>query len=290
MRNWILLILIASSTSIFSQTLDTSVKILFDYCAFYYDVFPRAYRCNRTIVQPKVLARNDDSFLVAYYSKDTFLLSSSKAFIKTRNQGYILLYDYNLGVGDTFRFNAFIEDFGNNEYEVWELRVDSIANIKLGDSISRRQWHFSPISITSGRPRFESWIEGLGSEKLDWNYARAKGEDGEHQVLILCKNKEVIYSHASMQPSCDSTYWQERVSVYNYEKESITIHPNPVQSQLQIEGLNQLTQYQIYSLTGQLLQYGSTNDSIDVQHLKSGLYMLYLIYKGVATALKFRKE
>lgn len=54
----------------------------------------------------------------------------------------------------------------------------------------------------------------------------------------------------------------------------ITVYPNPVSSKLNVVGLEDYTSYSIYSISGQLMNQGYTNTTIDVSNLHNGIYFL----------------
>ena len=60
----------------------------------------------------------------------------------------------------------------------------------------------------------------------------------------------------------------------NTETKSISAYPNPVSSTLNVVGLEDYTSYSIYSISGQLINQGYTNNAIDVSNLNNGIYFL----------------
>jgi hypothetical protein len=55
---------------------------------------------------------------------------------------------------------------------------------------------------------------------------------------------------------------------------TLRIFPNPASNQITIQGLNQLTAYEIVDLTGSIVLRGYTKNGIDISHLNAGVYIL----------------
>ncbi|WP_420572650.1 LamG-like jellyroll fold domain-containing protein [Kordia sp.] len=60
--------------------------------------------------------------------------------------------------------------------------------------------------------------------------------------------------------------------------DSIAVFPNPTKDRFQISGLMQPVRYTLYDISGRLVQTGATseNNSINIQHLSKGMYVLKL--------------
>jgi len=67
---------------------------------------------------------------------------------------------------------------------------------------------------------------------------------------------------------------------------TIRIYPNPVGSEITLDGLIHPSNYEIHTVTGQLVQSGKTSPKINVENLQTGLYLLKLENISV----KFVKE
>ena len=67
---------------------------------------------------------------------------------------------------------------------------------------------------------------------------------------------------------------------------NIKVYPNPVSSEITLAGLTRSTNYEIHTITGQLVQSGKTSQKINVENLQTGLYVLKLENVSV----KFVKE
>ena len=78
-------------------------------------------------------------------------------------------------------------------------------------------------------------------------------------------------------------------SLYNTEKTSVNIFPNPSSNFLKITGVSQLENFTIYNIIGSEIINGSlsNNDKIDISQLKKGVYFFKII--GGQT-IKFSKK
>jgi hypothetical protein len=78
------------------------------------------------------------------------------------------------------------------------------------------------------------------------------------------------------------------------ENDDFTVYPNPAQSTLYLENLKDVKSISVYSLTGQKLltqKKATTNATINVSNLSSGVYMLSVeSNSGSTTMKKFVKE
>ncbi|GEM_PF-2265873 len=76
------------------------------------------------------------------------------------------------------------------------------------------------------------------------------------------------------------------------KKAELTIFPNPTKDILQIAYPNEITEVRIYDKVGQMHYHNSNNhEHISVSHLKSGLYLVEILYAdGKIATSKFIKE
>ena len=72
-------------------------------------------------------------------------------------------------------------------------------------------------------------------------------------------------------------------------KKGINISPNPSTHFIQISGLNKIEQYRIYNILGKQVAKGliAENETINIQNLKNGLYLLKI---NNVSSKKFLKE
>ena len=58
--------------------------------------------------------------------------------------------------------------------------------------------------------------------------------------------------------------------------ENIVLYPNPAISQLNFNGSKENSSYQIFDISGKIIETGLANTSIDVKNLKNGIYFLQI--------------
>uniref|UniRef100_UPI00404B42FB T9SS type A sorting domain-containing protein n=3 Tax=Flavobacterium sp. TaxID=239 RepID=UPI00404B42FB len=78
----------------------------------------------------------------------------------------------------------------------------------------------------------------------------------------------------------------------SFENQTVSLFPNPVQNELFFTSESVFENYQIFDLTGKLLQKGNLSEAqnIAVQSLPKGLYVLQLENKNTQANTKFLKE
>jgi len=71
---------------------------------------------------------------------------------------------------------------------------------------------------------------------------------------------------------------------------NISIYPNPVDDKLFIQGLQKETKVSIYTILGKLVLSKMTSSEIDVNNLKSGVYIIKIVAGQKETIQKFIKN
>lgn len=103
-------------------------------------------------------------------------------------------------------------------------------------------------------------------------------------------NNTSVFGYLNMMGEIIEDRWPD--SIYfvneNYNKVADILYPNPVSSILNLSGENKFSLINIYSTSGELISKKyMTNTTIDVSHLKPGLYLAVF---DNAEAFKFIKE
>ena len=75
-----------------------------------------------------------------------------------------------------------------------------------------------------------------------------------------------------------------------FEQDQLNIYPNPTENELYIDGLQGDEVFSILSLSGNEVFKGSATESIDVGHLKSGVYLLIVQTQTSSEVLRFVKN
>ncbi len=196
--------------------------------------------------------------------------NTKKVFLKEFNQEEVLMYDFNLEVGDTFN----IEDlWGNYDCQIVVFQIDSVSLLN-GEKRKRLHLHdmYHPDSY------IDRWIEGIGSMYgVNTDPFRAYcSTDYPYYLLCHYNNEELLLqAHPT---SCFITPIQE-IS----KSDPIKVFPNPSQGKLRIEiGENNhlIKELKIFSSLGDLIIQDNSdfagNKEIDISHLPKGIYFLII--------------
>ena len=185
-----------------------------------------------------------------------------------------LLYDFSLNEGDTI-------DLSISFYEC-PLRVVEVDTVHYLDGVARKRLKLvrsddpDPESPWAG---FKYWVEGVGSLTSLTDYIESCFTDYRFNLLCLYENGNKIYP-VDLNSSCFLT-----TSVDNIVAYTLRMYPNPASSLINIESSLGFDQLSIYDLNGNRLIV-STEHSVDVSSLASGLYIVKIQYKGHETTQK----
>jgi hypothetical protein len=176
-----------------------------------------------------------------------------------------LMYDFSIVEGDSVLVG---------QQDPVYLHVDSITSVTINGIDRQKFW----LSCTENPYYFETWIEGVGSDKgIVWS-GSALMVGGWYELLCLSNNDELIY----MNPDYDFCY----INTVNIDEkiiESIQVYPNPVTNNLKINNINNIdmVSVSIIDFTGHRVKEFEPNCSdIDVSTLKPGIYFLKMTYKN----------
>lgn len=196
------------------------------------DTFKTIYRTNDSIFNI------DDS---EYYC--SYRIENRKwYFIPKGKNDEFLLYDFNLGVGDTVLIN---NPWFIGEKELIAFEIDSI---NLNDSYHKRiaiGYYHEP----SGNPFIiEHWIERLGSTKGLF-YSGFTTMDAGYQLLCYHQNNNLIYLNS---PSNSCGFITTGLNQKNVDKE-IKTYPNPASNTLYIENKMGFNKATIFDISGKTI-------------------------------------
>ncbi len=101
---------------------------------------------------------------------------------------------------------------------------------------------------------------------------------------ILISNNAGLCTRAEVLKYC------ETVSTLDSDEKELMLSPNPASTNLRIIGLSGTVSYQIYNVYGTIVQSGTTNTEIGIQHLSKGMYVIQLKkHNGMIINKKFVK-
>lgn len=237
--------------------------------------------------------------LIGFYRE-----SSKKVYAKILNYAdtsEILLYDFNLMVGDTFYDKR--KDLAGTAF-IYKYKVVSITTGTLTSDL-RMQYNFNFVGYHGVVPSYSTlgfscnsfWLEGIGSIKGIFN-TRTSVEGTECFVAAAVSNASfanlICFEHRNLQymaQTCLNLGLKE-----NEINSDVRLYPNPFKNNLTLELSNELSpnsKLTIINTLGQIVfiyQEPKNKQEIDLSFLSRGVYYLTLEGKHGRKVVKFIKE
>ncbi len=207
------------------------------------------------------------------YPAKRFLQTGDSVF-KTEGLKHILLYDFSLQAGDTFRLRAGAQDS-------MDYLVDSVTFSKLLDNMNYRHWHLSAINSS----RKLTWIEFIGEKNKGWDYTEFK----IRYLMAVCQDMQLIVFQAGPEdPTCQFDSLSREYSVNTVQKNKLLLYPNPAVNRLNWS-FDEKAGYEIYNMQGAEIQSGEAAGSVDISMLANGNYILIIRKEGLTYRSVFAK-
>ena len=214
------------------------------------------------------------------------------------------MYDYDLNVGDTMRFDSMVMKYQDMEKEMIFI-VDSIGTLTL-ESVPRRVNYGNIFFVRAGsEDRYSlpfATIEGIGFhyytnlmesgifyiDQTLLGKFRLGNVEGSYLAIRLNFQNEIadVYDLGSPR-GCEIILDQEEVDI----KPSLIVAQNPViGDRLFLRGLENEIKYAIYDIGGKSEMTGKINENgIGVEGLVSGVYFIQILDGRQLVSLKFVK-
>jgi hypothetical protein len=179
-----------------------------------------------------------------------------------------LWYDFNLQIGDTIL--ATEQPAAFTEIERYVYDIDSVD---FCDS-TYKQFVFTEWAGNPASPYEKNAALKVGSlsNLVDNNWVSG----AYYKIVFFCESPTEFADLYNL------------LGVNQEEQEYTLIYPNPVEDYLFLKGAGESQAFTIYSMDGKLLEEGVYQESIDVQELGSGQYVLILNDTG--KSLRFIKK
>jgi len=181
-----------------------------------------------------------------------------------------LMYDYNLNVGDTFRFNSYNNPNEETSYLVEVILVDSIfANNRYRKRIQFDEFDDNGNFCSAHISVY--WVEGFG----DYNY----GLISDYGLIMFCECQPLGNSslqcfsenNISIIGNCQISTNISTIEGFNDFK----IYPNPTNDNFSIKTNKIIISIEFYNVSGKkvkIIDLKQNHKNIDVSDLKTALY------------------
>lgn len=190
----------------------------------------------------------------------------------THTEAFTLLYDFSAEEGDSWNISVDACDF--------DVFVDSVDYVNINGVQHKK------LYISSDEPRYFSGsiIENIGHttsmfpKDIYWE-CNGVACDSDFLDGIRCYLEDNSMVYKPIDTACDSTWYI--TSVPHLENDIITISPNPVDNQIQIQLQDNMIQqinFSVYNILGNKLLEGKAkqNGTINTSKLNTGVYILLL--------------
>lgn len=206
----------------------------------------------------------------------------------------LMIYDFNLNEGDTFVVDEYTSGLK------YKLVLDSIGQKVFDDGISRETYYWKTIS---GYYEFSGYAlhfiaKGIGSNKGLVCFPLTERLVYWQNVISVCFNNELVYkipdTYYFVEDYCNEDSIQtiiekfRSVSVVRVNKQTLKIYPNPVESDLFIDGIEN-ENFEIRDQLGKTVMKGYFEKNIDVRGLKTGVYQLIIKSNDISYTSKIIK-
>lgn len=197
-----------------------------------------------------------------------------KVYFRQDNEQEILLYDFNLMVGDTFPIYQ-----GADQCNFME--VMQIDTITIFNGETRRRWTMESPELNSNYRVTFYWMEGIGSSLGLFRYMTENYCWWEHYPYsVLCHyvDDEMVYV-SNQNGVCWLT---TSVRELNEEEDGISVFPNPANEKIFIQAKQsdqQIAEVKLYAASGQLLkqvQLNTPTGTLNLNEYPSGAYYLLI--------------
>ena len=271
MKNLIFIIFLLIPYSIFGQAWNAVVTPLNEWVVDYDPLFPglpseiRRYTFSADSVlkdgkQYHELIYSKNMSGGPWISEDAFLREEQgKTYKWLKNMPEQLIYDFNLGIGDSIT--------GGVNVNQATRYVTQVGSIQLLDGVPRKSIEFSSVCGAS------QWVEGIGEiEALFYSEVFCSLWDGApYYIRCFSTNGQLLYKR----PDISGCYTS---AVNDLPIGSVRVFPNPSADLLYLELDNEalISNVMLYDHLGALVlntsDFSASRNSLDISTLPAGFY------------------
>ncbi|MEY4792120.1 MAG: hypothetical protein RIT34_927 [Bacteroidota bacterium] len=245
------------------------------------DTTIEGHLCTKLQYNQSLFCVDNQSVKYTYYANDTVY------FYDQVLNTYQTLYNFSATVGDTWDIRV-PDNFGEDTISV---RIDSVNIININGINLKRQFvtyttHFTDIedfeyqSVVIERIGDLHFLFNLNPE---WSYAC----DATIITGLRCFEDNIVAQFSTgISPSCTYVAY---AGTNEIAAPHITIFPNPSSDFIELSNPDQTVySYEIFDLSGKLVQHGSATDFIDLSLVQTGSYSLKLSSGAASFLEKFQ--
>lgn len=207
-------------------------------------------------------------------NEDTFYIENDKMYFWDEYyQEYIMYYDWN----ETNSYDIKYYDQFRNSEEIATVLIDSISFKHFGDDSLKVQ-HVSILNSGTKDEYKDVVYEGVGAGFYGIKFLLGCGlcDYNPQTTKLRCFITDSM-TYQFVPYACDSTWIMTGISKTYLNK--ISIYPNPTTRKVHIKGIHKDIQYELYSITGELIYRGkTTGKSFSIPN--QGVYFLRLNIGG----------
>ena len=205
-------------------------------------------------------------------------LNKKVFFISADSTNEVLLYDFNLTIGDTV--HGYLENIAQAMMgPTYSAVIDNIDSVLINSSY-RKRWKFKPYLFNTPNNWDGYIIEGIGNT-LGLLEGFLNRFESNGYLVCYSENGVPLYGSSPCETvSVEELSLDKRLSVY----------PNPTNNTLFINTDIDYNTINIYSLSGKLIKTQSASLQISVLDLPKGMYFIQLVGNKNNVVQKFIKE
>lgn len=169
-----------------------------------------------------------------------------------------LLYDFSMRPGDSISYDE-------SNCLLLLRKNDTI----LDDGSIRKRYDFQYKENGYLWEKYETWIEGIGSELGLLRPGSLSLVGGTYDLLCYYEDGDLVWQN----PRFNSCYISTDGVEENEAESWVTVYPNPTREKIVIEGIN-AAEVRVFNTNGQLLKTVQNKNEIGVDDLRTGFYVL----------------
>ncbi len=208
---------------------------------------------------------------------------NKKIYYGTSIDSMSLMFNYNLAVGDTFRFNSF-DNF--NEPTDYLVHVNTVDSININGSYRKRiRFDEFPDSGNYCSAHISvAWVEGVG----DYNYGLindyglimfvACNPSGGSSLVCFSENNNPVIGNCTLYTGINN-------KAFNH----VNLFPNPANTFIRLKTRETIQKLELYNLSGRQAKdfyFNKSSKIIDIHLLQSGMYFAKIYFKDMIITKK----